>query len=67
MADMDDDMTNEKYDWFGWLILTAFIFTGIGYAWAWHHGNIQLERAYEQGYEAAVEELMVVVRGEVCK
>jgi len=52
---------------FGWLILTAFIFTGIGYAWAWHHGNIQLERAYNKGYEAAVEELMVVVKEDVCK
>ena len=67
MDNLGTDMTNEKYDWFGWLILTAFIFTGIGYAWAWHHGKIQLERAYEQGYEATVDELMVVVRGEICQ
>ena len=63
---LEADMTNEKYDWFGWLILTAFIFTGLGYAWAWHHGKIQLERAHEQGYEAAVEELMVVVKEDIC-
>jgi len=67
MADMDTDMTSEKYDWFGWLILTAFIFTGIGYAWAWHHGKIQLERAHNKGYEAAVDELMVVVKEDVCR
>ena len=60
-------MTEHTKDWFGWLILTAFIFTGLGYAWAWHHGNIQLERAYEQDYEAAVEELMVVVKEDVCR
>ena len=67
MADMDTDMTSEKYDWFGWVILTAFIFTGIGYAWAWHHGKIQLELAPNKGYEAAVDELMVVVKEDVCR
>ena len=66
MADMGSDMTSEKYDWFGWMIITAIVFLVIGYAWAFNHGNIQLERAYEQGYEAAVEELMAVVREDVC-
>ena len=65
MADMDSDMTSEKYDWFD-LILTAFIFIVLGYVWAWHHGKIQLERAYDKGYEAAVDELMVVVKEDVC-
>ena len=67
MADLDSDMTSEKYDWFGWMILTAFIFTGLGYAWAWHHGKIQLERAHNKVYEAAVDELMVVVKEDVCR
>ena len=35
MAGMDSDMISKEYDWLGWLILTAFIFTGLGYAWAW--------------------------------
>ena len=67
MADLDSDMTSEKYDWFGWMILTAFIFTGLGYAWAWHHGKIQLERASDKGYEACTNELEVVICEEVCK
>ena len=66
MADMDSDMTSKEYNWFGWMILTAFIFTGLGYAWAWHHGKIQLELAHDKGYEAAVDELMVVVKEDVC-
>ena len=67
MDNMETDVTNEKHNWVGWLILTAFIFTGIGYAWAWHHGKIQLERAHNKGYEAAVDELMVVVKEDVCR
>lgn len=66
MGNLEADMTNDEYDWFGWLILTAFIFTGLGYAWAWHHGKIQLELAHDKGYEAAVDELMVVVKEDVC-
>ena len=63
MADMDDDMTNEKYDWFGWLILTAFIFTGIGYAWRYG----QEQGIQERSYEVAVEELSAVVSEEICR
>ena len=66
MDNMELDMTNKQYNWFSWLILTAFIFTGLGYAWAWHHGKIQLELAHDKGYEAAVDELMVVVKEDVC-
>jgi len=58
---------DDHNDWFAGIFIAIIIGLIAGYAWAWHHGNIQLERAYEQGYEAAVEELMVVVRGEVCK
>ena len=67
MADMDSDMTSKEYDWFGWMIITAIVFTVLGYTWAWHHGKIQLERAYEEGYQAAVDELMVVVKEDVCR
>jgi len=67
VGNLEADMTNDEYDWFGWLILTAFIFTGLGYAWAFHHGNIQLERAHEQGYEAAINDLEAVICEEVCR
>ena len=67
MDNMELDMTNKQYNWFSWLILTAFIFTGLGYAWAWHHGKIQLERAYEQGYEACTDDLEAVICEEVCQ
>ena len=67
MADMESDMKSKEYDWFGWLILTAFIFTGLGYAWAWHHGKIQLELAHDKGYEACTNELEVVICEEVCR
>ena len=60
-------MTEPTKDWFGWLILTAVIFTGIGYVWAFHHGKIQLERAQDKGYEAAVDDLEAVICEEVCR
>ena len=56
-------MTNEKYDWFGWIILTAFIFTGLGYAWRWG----QERGIQERSYEAAAEELSAVVREDICR
>ena len=55
-------MSVHKYDWFGWLILTAFIFTGLGYAWRYG----QERGIKERSYEAAAEELSVVVKGEIC-
>ena len=67
MADMDPDMTSEKYDWFAGIFIAIIIGITLGYAWAWHHGNIRLERAHEQGYEAAVDELMVVVKEDICQ
>ena len=56
-------MTEHTRDWFGWLLLTAFIFTALGYAWRYG----QEQGIEERSYEAAVEELMVVVKGEICQ
>ena len=67
MADMDTDMTSKEYDYLGWMIITAIVFTVLGYAWAWHHGKIQFERAYEQGYEACTDDLEAVICEEVCQ
>ena len=67
VGNLEADMTNEKYDWFGWLIITAIVFTVLGYAWAWHHGKIQLKRAHDKGYEACTNELEVVICEEVCQ
>jgi len=63
MADMDSDMTSEKYDWFGWMILTAFIFTGLGYCYRY----AQDINEYYRGYEDAITELEVLVKGDLCK
>ena len=63
MDNMETDVTNEKHNWVGWLILTAFIFTGLGYTWRWG----QEQGIEERSYNAAVEELMVVVKDEVCQ
>ena len=57
------DMTNKEYNWLGWLILTAFIFTGIGYAYRYGQGVNE----YDRGYEAAITEMDVLVKGEICK
>ena len=56
-------MTNKEYNWLGWLILTAFIFTGIGYAYRYGQGVNE----YDRGYEAAITEMDVLVKGEICK
>jgi len=55
-------MTEPTKDWLGWLLLTAFIFTALGYAWRYG----QEQGIEERSYEAAVDELMVVVKEDVC-
>jgi len=62
MADMDTDMTSEKADWFGWIFITAIVFLALGYCWRWG----QEQGIQERSYEAAVEELSVVVREDIC-
>ena len=61
MIDEDEETCN--WDWFAWIFITLIIGIGIGYYWGWYHGEMK----FEQGYEAAAEELSVVVKGEVCK
>ena len=63
MGNLEADVTNEKYDWFGWIILTAFIFTALGYAWRYG----QEQGIEERSYEAAVEELSAVVKEDLCR
>ena len=60
---LEADMTNEKYDYFAWIFITAIVFLVIGYCWRWG----QERGIQERSYEAAVEELMVVVKEDVCK
>ena len=52
-----------KQDWFGWIFITAIVFLALGYTWRWG----QERGIQERSYETAAEELMVVVKGEICQ
>jgi len=58
---------DDHNDWFAGIFIAIIIGLIAGYAWAWHHGKIQLERAHDKGYEACTNELEVVICEEVCK
>ena len=50
-------------DWLAGIFITAVVFLTLGYAWGWYHGEMK----YERGYEAAAEELSIVIKGELCQ
>ena len=56
-------MENDRNDWFAAIFITAVIFLVLGYAYRY----AQEPLAYEARYEAAIDELSVVVKGEICR
>ncbi len=53
----------DQNDWFAAIFITAAIFLVIGYAWGYSHQAMN----YEAGYVAAIEEMTVLVKGEICR
>ncbi len=56
-------MTDDRNDWFAGIFIALAIGLAIGYVWG--HGQSDLR--YEEGFDAGQENMMVVVREEVCK
>lgn len=52
-----------KNNWYAAILVTAFIFLVLGYAW--RYGQEQV--SYDQGFEDGMEEMSVGVKGEICQ
>ena len=50
-------------DWFAGILIALIIGLGIGYAWGWYHGGMK----FDKGYQAAIEEIAVMSKGELCE
>ena len=56
-------MSDDNRDWLAGIFITAIVFLALGYAWGWYHGEMKFER----GYQAAIEEMDVMSKGELCQ
>ena len=52
-----------KTDLIGWIIITAFIFTGLGYTWRYG----QEQGIKERSYQEAIKEMDILVKEELCQ
>ena len=62
-VDMNENEDVGRWDWFTGIFIAIIIGLMAGYAWGWYHGEMK----YERGYEAAAEELSIVIKGELCQ
>lgn len=53
----------DRNDWFAAIFIALIIGVVLGYAW----GYLRQGLNYEAGYVAAVEEMTVLVKGEICQ
>lgn len=53
----------DRNDWFAAIFITLIAGLVLGYAWGYSRQGIN----YEARYEAAIDELSVVVKGEICQ
>ena len=53
----------DRNDWFAAIFITLIIGAALGYVWGYSRQGIN----YEARYTEAIEELSVVVRGEICQ
>ena len=52
----------DRNDWFAAIFITFIIGAALGYVWGYTRPG-----KYEAGYAEAIEELSVVVKGEICQ
>ena len=53
----------DRNDWFAGIFIALIIGLALGYAWGYSRQGIN----YEAEYALAIEELSVVVKGEICQ
>lgn len=53
----------DRNDYFAAIFIALIIGVALGYAWGYSHQTIN----YEAGYVAAIEEMTVLVKGEICQ
>ena len=56
-------MADDYRDWFAGIFIALIIGLVSGYAWGWYHGEMK----FENGYQAAIEEVAVMSKGELCE
>ena len=57
-----DEQSQSRNNWFAALLVTAFIFLVIGYAWRYG----QEGQSYDKGFSDGIEEVSVMSKGELC-
>ena len=58
-----EEQNQNRNNWFAALLVTAFTFLVIGYAWRYSQDSFN----YEVGFRDGIEEMSVVTKGEICQ
>ena len=53
----------DRNDYFAAIFIALIIGVALGYAWGYSHQKMN----YDTGYVAAIEEMTVLVKGEICQ